>query len=147
MIDIVCATAKDEAAVTALLAAQLGEHDIAFTAASLAHAMNGIFVDPSRGAILLLRDGEVAVGLAYVGFFWSLEHGGQSAWLDELYVVPERRAGGLGQRLLDEVIAFARANGCQAIDLEVEASHARAENLYARAGFQPHQRRRWVKRL
>jgi hypothetical protein len=33
-----------------------------------------------------------------------------------------------------------------AVDLEVEADHARAANLYARAGFRPLSRARFVRR-
>lgn len=57
------------------------------------------------------------------------------------------RGSGVGARLLDTVLREARQRGCRAVDLEVEASHARAANLYGRAGFTPHARARWVKKL
>src|SRR5579872_5729184 len=46
------------------------------------------------------RLGPVPVGLAYLAYTWTLEHGGQSAWLDELYVVPGERSRGVGTALL-----------------------------------------------
>lgn len=140
------ATADDRAAVLALLGAQYAEHDIAIPA-TLASAVDQLLAQPTLGRLLLASDGDEAVGVAYLSFIWSLEHGGHSGWLDELYVVPARRGAGLGRALLLAVCDLAANEGCIAIDLEVEASHARAANLYAREGFRPHQRARWVKTL
>ena len=97
--------------------------------------------------LLVARDGDAVVGVAYVSFVWALEHGGLSAWLEELYVLPALRGQGVGGRLLDQVLALARARGCAAVDLEVEAEHARSASLYARAGFRAHARARWVRPL
>jgi GNAT superfamily N-acetyltransferase len=93
---------------------------------------------------MLAEDGDVAIGVAYLSFTWTLEHGGKSAWLEELYVVPERRGAGVGTQLLERTLGEARARGCHAVDVEVEASHARAAKLYARAGFRMHTRTGWV---
>jgi GNAT superfamily N-acetyltransferase len=68
----------------------------------------------------------------------------QLMWLDELYVEPAYRGGGIGARLLDAAIALARDRGALALDLEVTAAHARAANLYARWGFCRRDRARWV---
>jgi GNAT superfamily N-acetyltransferase len=59
-----------------------------------------------------------------------LEHGGEVAWLEELYVVPERREAGIGTKLLSRAIEAARERGCLPIDLEVDDGHSRATNLY-----------------
>ncbi len=143
------AGAADRAAVLALLAAQMAEHDIAIEGDRLAAAVDGVLADPARGAFLLARDGQggAVVGVAYVAFTWSMEHGGHTAWLEELYVLPSHRDRGRGTALLHDVIAFARASKCAAVDLEVEASHTRAARLYAREGFTAHSRARWVLRL
>ncbi|MBW3572483.1 MAG: GNAT family N-acetyltransferase [Gemmatimonadetes bacterium] len=52
-------------------------------------------------------------------------------------MVPTRREHGMGNELLAEAIAAASREGCRAIELEVETSHARAEHLYRRHGFTP----------
>ena len=98
---------------------------------------------------MLLASGDDGrtVGVAYVSFTWTLEHGGRTAWLEELYVVPELRGGGIGGALLDAALDLARARSCRAMDLEVESDHARAANLYVRAGFRAHTRTRYVKKL
>jgi GNAT superfamily N-acetyltransferase len=130
---------------TDLLRAQLGEHDI--DVANLAAAVAGLVEHPERGAVLLAVYGEEPVGVAALAYTWTLEHGGQVAWLDELYVAPAHRNRGLGMALLDRAIAHARAAGCVAMDLEVDASHARAARLYASAGFTALSRSRWSIRI
>ena len=82
-----------------------------------------------------------------MSFIWALEHGGQAGWLEELYVVPELRAGGVGTRLLEAVIAAAEASGCTALDLEIDSGHERVRSLYERAGFSALPRSRVVKKM
>jgi len=146
-VDIAVAGLKDREGLLQLLLAQFDEHNIAMAAAKLEQAIEGPLKDPSRGLFLLALMDDEAVGVAYLTFTWTLEHGGKSAWLEELYVRPEQRQQGVGQAMLDAVCRMAKEHGCAAVDLEVEASQSRAEHLYQRAGFRPHQRRRWVKVL
>jgi len=138
-------TSRDRAAARALLSAQLEEH--AIPTDSLDAALDGALADASRALVLVAEDAGHAIGVACLAFTWTLEHGGKSAWLDELYVVPSRRNAGVGRALLDAALREAKARGCLAVDLEVEADHARAANLYARAGFRAHRRARFVRTL
>ena len=96
---------------------------------------------------MIASKGEQAIGFAAVSYAWTLEHGGKSAWLDELYVLPEYRGSGVGSLLIEGVVAHANQESCLAIDLEFEAGHSRAEHLYIRKGFEKLQRSRWVKKL
>ena len=57
------------------------------------------------------------------------------------------RGRAIGGRLLEAALDVMRARGCHAVDLEVETDHARAANLYVRAGFRSHTRARYVKKL
>lgn len=130
-----------------LLAAQLGEHGIGIGSGALADAIDGVIDVPKRGFFLVaLLDG-TCVGVAYVSFIWALEHGGHAGWLEELYVVPEHRQGGVGTRLLEAVIAAADAAGCAALDLEIDSAHERVRSLYERHGFTALPRSRVVKKL
>ncbi len=137
----------DAASVQHLLAVQLAEHHIDITAEKLANSIHGVLEVPKRGFFLIaLRDG-LCIGVAYVSFIWALEHGGQAGWLEELFVVPEHRTGGVGTQLLEAVIAAARVSGCAALDLEIDRDHERVHSLYERHGFSPLPRSRVVKRL
>jgi GNAT superfamily N-acetyltransferase len=113
-------------------------------------AVRGL-VDPKkkRGAVILARDAHTgpALGVAVLAYTWTIEVGGPCAWLDELYVIPEIRGQGLGTLLLHHAMLAARGDGCLALDLEVDANHARAESLYDREGFTRLSRNRFQKRL
>jgi GNAT superfamily N-acetyltransferase len=141
------ATPTDREQIIRLLAAQLAEHDIDLHADNLAHAVDGFFEEPRRGRILVARQHGVVVGVAVLSYTWTLEHGGKSCWLDELYVQPELRTHGMGTLLLHKAFEITAADGCIAMDLEVESSHARAANLYRREGFQAHTRTRYFRQL
>jgi GNAT superfamily N-acetyltransferase len=129
-----------------LLRAQFLEHGIDLGVGVQRAALHGLLADPQRGAVLLAYDPE-PVGIGVLAFTWTLEHGGRVAWLDELFVVERRRNEGIGEKLLERALQVAVATGCLAVDLEVDADHARAERLYARHGFRSLLRRRWAKVL
>jgi GNAT superfamily N-acetyltransferase len=137
----------DQPDVIRLLSQQLAEHDITLAAESLAYAVRGFFEDPRRGRILVARRDERVVGVAVLSYTWTLEHGGQACWLDELYVEPELRTHGIGTTLLRAAIELVKADGRIAMDLEVEASHARVMSLYRREGFEQHSRTRFFRKL
>jgi GNAT superfamily N-acetyltransferase len=146
-IQIVPAAAADRSVVADLLARQLDEHAIEIQDDALLAAIDGVLTDERRGFLLLAKDAGRAIGVAYVSLTWSIEHGGKSSWLEELYVLPEWRGRGVGTSMLESVIEEARRRACAAVDLEVESAHERAERLYARHGFARHSRTRWVKAL
>ena len=144
---VASATRDDRETVLRLLGGQFRELEIPLPEERLARAVAGVLEDASRGALLLARLDGRPVGVAYLSYQWTLEHGGKIAWLEELFVEPELRAEGLGRRLLQAACDHARRAGCAAIDLEVEAAHPRAANLYAREGFRSLDRRRFVRSL
>jgi GNAT superfamily N-acetyltransferase/catechol 2,3-dioxygenase-like lactoylglutathione lyase family enzyme len=147
MLRIDLADQEHRAAVLRLLRAQFEEHRIALSAERLDAAVAKLIERPDRGALLLASDGDDPIGLAAVSYTWTLEHGGLVAWLDELYVIPARRGQGLGSALLDRARELSRSAGCNAMELEVDAGHRRAESLYRRAGFEPLARSRWSRPL
>jgi ribosomal protein S18 acetylase RimI-like enzyme len=72
-------------------------------------------------------------GGIHVGYcFWEIR--GEAAVLASIYVMPDRRGSGLGQQLLAQFIADARARGFSQITLGVKADNP-ARRLYEKAGF------------
>jgi ribosomal protein S18 acetylase RimI-like enzyme len=57
------------------------------------------------------------------------------AYLEELYVVPERRGHGLGRALLEAAMEHARERGAVHIDLNTSETDVAARALYESAGF------------
>ena len=113
----------------------------------IGRAVDGVLRHPERGRLLVATLAGRPIGLAALSFIWPLEHGGRSAWLEELYVEPPHRGRGIGRTLLRAACRLAARSGAAAVDLEVDAGHTRAARLYAREGFRPLPRARWVRRL
>ncbi len=141
------ATPSDRDDVLRLLTSQFAEHDIHLGNDKLGFAIDGLLAEPRRGRILVARIEGRIVGLAAMSYLWTLEHGAQTCWLDELYVEPELRDKKIGTQLLHAAYERAEGDGCIAMDLEVEEDHARAANLYRREGFVAHARARFVRIL
>lgn len=141
------ATGNDLAAIVPLLHAQLREHGIPARAEHLTGQVGALLAQPAQGFVLVAEEAGRIVGVAYVTFARPLEHDGEVAWLEELYVAPASRSGGVGGALLADVIARAEARGCVSVDLEVAAEHARAANLYARSGFRSMRRTHYTRPL
>lgn len=138
---------EDAADIQHLLAVQLAEHHIDISAGDLCNSIAGVLDVPKRGFFLIALRDDLCIGVAFMSFIWTLEHGGHSGWLKELYVVPEHRTGGVGTQLLQAVIAAAEAAGCAALDLEIDSDHERVRSLYERHGFSALPRSRVVKKL
>jgi GNAT superfamily N-acetyltransferase len=130
-----------------LLAEQLAGHSLEPPRETLAAAVEALAASPALGRLLVAEHGDTIVGIAAMSWAFSLEHGGRSAWLDELYVRPVDRGRGIGTALVRACFEEASAAGAVAMDLEVEAGHEDVERLYDREGFRPHARRRWWRRL
>jgi GNAT superfamily N-acetyltransferase len=60
-----------------------------------------------------------------------------TAWLISMWVAPAMRGRGIGTRLVREVVALARGQGCRRILLEVADQNRPAVALYASRGFAP----------
>jgi len=96
-----------------------------------------------RHAARMLRKGEMTVllagdgpdGLALLRFRPSVWTERQEAYLQELYVVPSLRGRGIGEALMQEVIATCRANDAAWIELNTGESDTAARGLYAKLGF------------
>jgi GNAT superfamily N-acetyltransferase len=138
-------TRRDCAPALPLLEAQYREHDIGMGGARLLRALRELL--DGKGLALIASERKAAVGVAILSFSHELERGGRIAWLDELYVVPERRGRGAGRALLRRALREARREGCESVHLEVVRGHGRAARLYVREGFQRLPRTRYMRAL
>lgn len=62
-------------------------------------------------------------------------YGAVFCYLDSMYVDPSFRRSGVGRRLLENIIDFARVNGTPSIQLDVLGSNISAERFYRELGF------------
>jgi GNAT superfamily N-acetyltransferase len=85
----------------------------------------------SSAQFLAIDEGDV-VGTA-TGFTDPDEH--TSVLLVAMYVTPAARGRGIGEQLVNAVVAHARADGAHRVRLHVVETNTGAERLYARCGF------------
>jgi GNAT superfamily N-acetyltransferase len=130
------AAAKDLAQMVALLG-QLFEQEAEFKpdAAKQEAALRMIFADPSRGRLYVAKDGPKVVAMASLLYTISTAEGGKAALFEDLVVSPDHRNQRIGARLLEHVIAQARAEGVLRITLLTDMQNEQAQVLYRRLGF------------
>jgi ribosomal protein S18 acetylase RimI-like enzyme len=118
--------------------------------ARLLHDFNTEYEEPTppvpeltRHAERMLREGEMTVllagdrpdGLALLRFRPSVWTEQLEAYLQELYVVPDRRGNGIGEALMQAVLATCRANDAAWIELNTGEADVAARSLYRKLGF------------
>jgi ribosomal protein S18 acetylase RimI-like enzyme len=87
------------------------------------------------GEATILLAGEGPEGIAVLRFRPSLYTESRDAYLEELYVVPERRGEGLGQALMEAALEESRGRGAGFIHLGTSTDDVAARGLYEKLGF------------
>jgi len=79
-------------------------------------------------------DSQVA-GHLVLTFCYSMEYGGRSAFIDDLFVRPTLRNRGVGRALVGHARAICEELGVRAMHLEVARTNDPAQTLYRAGGF------------
>lgn len=76
--------------------------------------------------------------IGYMALTWgfSIEFGGRDAFLDELYIHSSGRGQGIGKQAMAFAVERCRANGINALHLEVERENQNARAFYLKTGFE-----------
>jgi len=127
--------------------AQLGD---AAEVARLLHRFQVEFDEPSPGADVLARRvrehveralsvfllaGPLEVGVAQLRFRDYLFTGEPTCYLEELYVIPDRRGEGHGRMLMEAAMELARDRGATTMELGTALDDTAARGLYESLGF------------
>lgn len=84
-----------------------------------------------RSALYAILDGE-----AYAGFLRLEYRGDQVAWIEDLYVRPERRGQGIASQAIGQAEKIVAARpGYTALCMDVVPRNTQALNLYYRLGY------------
>ncbi|MCF4166291.1 GNAT family N-acetyltransferase [Zavarzinia compransoris] len=94
----------------------------------------GFGPDPAFEA-LIAEEGGRAIGLCLYFRSFSTWRGMPGAYVQDLYVDPESRGGGLGRALLAALARHVAPRGWGYIRLSVDAANVAAQGFYRRAGF------------
>ena len=118
-----------------------------FDEAVLRRALAKLWLEPLHGAVWLARVEGHPVGYGVLCCGFSLEYRGRDAFVDELFVRPDRRNAGIGGHILDAMEAACRESGIEALHLEVDHDNPDGRRLYVRRGFVDHERHLMTKWL
>jgi ribosomal protein S18 acetylase RimI-like enzyme len=128
--------------------AQLYAQDrIPFNADRARAALLALMDEPRFGFAWIIELALEPAGYVIVTLGYSLEYGGQDAFVDELFVLPDYRGRGAGSTAVEFAADHCRTVGVHAIHLEVDHDNPRAQALYRRLGFNEHERylmTRWL---
>jgi ribosomal protein S18 acetylase RimI-like enzyme len=85
--------------------------------------------------ITVLLEGDPAEGFALLRFRPALATETLECYLQELYVVPDRRGRGIGRALMEAALETARERGASYMDLGTGEDDVAARALYESLGF------------
>lgn len=89
-------------------------------------------------------EGGPAIGVLLSHERLSVKFGGRALWVEELYVSPDARMGGIGRSLVVRALQMARAKGLVGVDLEAYRMNTGASILYRSIGFERLARERYA---
>ena len=99
-------------------------------------------LDQAVGELSKRDDALVVVGTTedvVVGYGiarWEvLRDGTRLGVIDEIYVEPEARGVGVGEMVVERLVAFCTDAGCLGVDATALPGHRQAKNFFERAGF------------
>jgi GNAT superfamily N-acetyltransferase len=96
-----------------------------------------ILDNPALGRLFVLHmDGKVA-GMVNALITISTAEGGHVLLLEDMIVHKEYRGGGLGRRLVEHVMAWAREQGMTRITLLADRGNRAALDFYRKLGYEP----------
>lgn len=94
-----------------------------------------LVAEPELGRAWLLACEHDDLGYATCAFTFSVDAGGRTAMVDDLYVVPRARGRGLGRLLMTELEDDLVGLGVRAIALMADGGDRRARHFYEMLGF------------
>jgi GNAT superfamily N-acetyltransferase len=110
------------------------EHEVVMTEDLLAA---GLFGDRHYAEVVLAEDDGRPVGFALFFHNFSTFLGRPGIYLEDLFVLPEHRGGGIGRMLLAYLARLAVERGCGRLEWAVLDWNRDAIKFYERLGAQP----------
>jgi len=98
-------------------------------------AFTALLSDERLGLIWIIQSNSQDVGYVVLTLCHSMNVGGLIAVVDDFYIQPAFRGGGLGKAAIAEVRSYCATHGIRAIHVETDRDNAVALAVYRRNGF------------
>ena len=104
--------------------------------AALLELSQALVRDPDREGfqVVARRDDGRAVGFATVFWSWSTLSAARIGVMNDLFVDPDARGGGVADALIQECLRRARERGCALLEWQTASDNGRAQKVYERVG-------------
>jgi putative acetyltransferase len=135
-IDIRPITKKDNAETAAMIRFVLVEQNAPKTGTAYEDkALDDLFenYNTSKAAYFVLTENGSVIGSAGIE---PLEEGSEICELQKMYFHPKARGRGLGQKMMQKCLEFAKSNGFKSCYIETLPSMKAAQKLYLKTGFE-----------
>jgi GNAT superfamily N-acetyltransferase len=97
--------------------------------------LRALATNPEQGALFCARDAEgTAIGVATMDWKWSSTRGSQVGYLEDLFVDPDSRGGGVADALIEACAERCRERGVPALLWQTATDNHRAQKVYERVG-------------
>ena len=93
--------------------------------------------NPALGRLFVLRDCGRVAGMANALITVSTAEGCRVAVLEDVIIRNEYRGKGLGRRLVEHVLAWAKSEGMTRVTLLADRNNKAALDFYQKLGFEP----------
>jgi GNAT superfamily N-acetyltransferase len=84
-----------------------------------------------------IHTGDERVGYVILTRYHSVEKGGLTMYIDELYVEEHKRRHGIGRKIMDEILDIARTAGARTLWAQTETYNDAAQEFFLSRGFRP----------
>jgi GNAT superfamily N-acetyltransferase len=134
-VDIQPVTEKDLAELLPLLRGYCEFYGTNPSDEALLELSRWLLQHPEDGIQVLARDDDgAAVGFATAYWTWRTMHAARIAVLEDVFVSPDARSGGVAGALIEDARARAREHGAVQLDWQTAKTNERAQRAYARVG-------------
>lgn len=100
------------------------------------HGLRLILDNPALGRLFVLRDQDRVAGMANMLITVSTAEGCRVAVLEDVIIGNEYRGKGLGRRLVEHVLAWAKTDGMTRVTLLADRDNKAAMGFYRKLGFE-----------
>ena len=83
-----------------------------------------------------IKKGEDSIGYVILTKYHSVEKGGLTIYIDELYVESRSRRQGVGRKIMEEIVEIARTQGARTLWAQTEPHNVAAIAFFLDQGFQ-----------
>lgn len=117
--------------------AALYEHDEDFEAMKfIEEGVTSLLRNPELATAYFIDVAGTRVGYVILTRYHSVERGGLTIYIDELFVEPASRRQGIGRHILNRIVEIAKNAGARGLSAQAETWNTAAQEFFLKEGFQ-----------